>query len=141
MTPETCPTCREPLPPRARTGRRRKYCSAKCRDDAYRERIAQALVDQEVFEPIEDRPPVSEAHLHRLTVEAIANALEDKPPAPPEERLAAAVIETRVLAWQYRRLSREVRPDLSWRAELMSDHMTESLGRLFEGERNDNPQP
>lgn len=139
MSSPTCENCREPLPAPARTGRPRKTCSKRCRDALHLERQAQRLIDSEIFEPISDQPPVTEASLRRITIEALADALDNKPPAPPEERLISAVVETRVLAWNFKRLSREVRPDLSWRAELMSDSMTEDLGRIFEGVIDDQP--
>lgn len=94
-------------------------------------------MDSQIFEPVSDQPPLTEAQLRQITIDAIAEALDNKPPAPPEEQLIAAVIETKVLARNYKRLSREVRPDLSWRAERMSDTMTDAVGRLFDGVADD----
>lgn len=137
MSSPRCSTCQEPLPPSAKTGRPRRYCSKRCRDEAFRERAALRIVDAQIFEPAEGAPPVSEAVLRQITIDAIAEALDNKPPAPPEDQLIAAVIETKVLARNYKRLSREVRPDLSWRAERMHDTMTDAVGRLFEGVADD----
>lgn len=130
---ETCPTCREPLPPRASTGRPRKYCSARCRDDAYRERLAQ----QEVWQTLDDVQPVDDASLKRMTAEAVAEALNGIPNKSPEDRLAQAILETRNLAWHYRKLSRELRPDLGWRAERMGDSLLSTLRRLFTTEETE----
>lgn len=128
METQTCPTCREPLPPRASTGRRRIYCSDRCRDDAYRERLAQATVWESIDE---QQAPVDEETLKKITAEAISEALANKPEATPEERLAMAILESRNLAWHYNRLGRELRPDLSWRADRMSDSILTALRRLF----------
>lgn len=130
---ETCPSCREPLPARASTGRPRKYCSARCRDDAYRERLAQ----QEVWQRLDDVQPIDEESLKRMTAEAVAEALNGLPNASPEDRLAQAILESRNLAWHYKALSREIRPDLAWRAERMGDSIMSALRRLFTNEENE----
>lgn len=123
-----CPICREALPPRAKTGRTRLYCSARCRDEAYRNRIAQS----EVWESLDQEPaPIDEEVLKRLTVEAVAEALANKPEATPEEQLAMAILESRNLAWHYKKIGQEIRPDLAWRAERMSDSILTALRRLF----------
>lgn len=83
-------------------------------------------------------PPVTPEVLRALTINAIADAIEDRPEADPEDQLVAAVLETKVLAHGFHRLSREVRPDLAWRAEKMATSMTENVSRLFEGV-NDEP--
>lgn len=61
--------------------------------------------------------------------------LEGAPPAAPEEQLAVAIVETKVLASTYRSIAKQVPGTLSWRAERMSDSLQTGLRRYFkEGE-------
>lgn len=75
--------------------------------------------------------PVDEATLRALTIEAAAADLKQAPAAPPEERLVRAVIETRVLAGQFRALGRQVKSGLGLRAESMSDDLTQAIAKNF----------
>jgi hypothetical protein len=75
---------------------------------------------------------VDDEALRELTVEAVAAELDHRQTrTTPEDRLVRAVIETQVLAGQYRSLANQVRPELGWRAEAMSQDMRQSLTRLF----------
>lgn len=128
MTHPTCAYCRQSLPTAAKTGRPRRYCSDACRDGAYRDRQSQAVVWEQLDEPFD---PVDEATLRALTIEAVTADLTNRPSASPEERLVRAVIETRVLATQYMRIGQLTRPELSWRAQSMSEALRKDLARYF----------
>lgn len=67
----------------------------------------------------------------RQTVEALIGLVEGARPASPEGQLVAAIIETRTLAWQYRRIARDVGRDLGWRAEGMAEAVEAALKRFF----------
>jgi hypothetical protein len=128
MTRDSSPLCQQcgaNLPPAKATGRPRRYCSALCRDDAYRDRIANEVWGEA------QRDVVDEAALRVLTFEGIAAELEQREAAPPEEQLTRAVIETRVLAGQYQHLAGLVHANLAWRAQAMADGLRQELARLF----------
>ena len=52
--PSTCQQCGKPLPTARRTGRTRKYCSARCRSAARRERSAEATRELENVARVHD---------------------------------------------------------------------------------------
>lgn len=131
MTHPTCAYCREPLPPAAKTGRKRRYCSSACRDAAYRDRQAAS----EVWETVGPADPVDEDALRAMTVEAVVAEMQGIAPASPEERLIRAVLETRVLGSQYLQLSQQVRSELAWRSQQMGEAVLDDLARYF-GEEN-----
>jgi len=67
----------------------------------------------------------------RETVEALIGLVEDSRPSDPESQLARALLEQRTMAWQFRRLGREVGRDLGWRAESVADEIERALDRFF----------
>lgn len=117
------------MPPVAKTGRPRRYCSARCRDEAYRDRQAADL-----WEPWDGN--VSDTDLARAREEMqpqVDQLLEGAKAAPPEERLARAIVETQYLAQTYHQLGSEVPPALQWRSLRMSETITAALRRFFGG--------
>lgn len=108
-------------------GRPRAYCSPRCRDDAYRDRLASEIRwDEETR-----RQPISSADLVRETIPAIDALLDSTDGAPPPERLARAVIETRVLAHNFRRLEPDLEPSLAWRAGEIAERIDVAVDDLF----------
>lgn len=63
--------------------------------------------------------------------------ITDAASAPPEERLVRAVIETRVLASQYRRLEPDLPSNLAWRAADAGRRIDAVVDHLFEPEVDD----
>ena len=59
--------------------------------------------------------------------------LEELEKAPPSERLAKAVIESKVLAHNFRRLEPELEPGLAWRAGEMAETIDEAVTEIFPG--------
>lgn len=120
----TCPICGVALPPAKRTGRPRAYCSATCRQAAWRERT-QLTAWVEVVDPVD------EAALREVTAQAVEAELEARLSAPAVDQLARAVTESRVLARQYQRLARSLPDGLAWRSDGMAQTLAEGLGRFF----------
>ena len=133
MPAPVCAQCGRALPPRARTGRPRRYCSGACRTEASRDR--QAL---EVYVEDVEQPPAKlvAAQVREELLEVAEAVLVSELSAPPEDRLARAIVETRVLSTEYGRLAPELPPGLAWRAEDMSTSLDRSVDRLF-GAPND----
>lgn len=67
----------------------------------------------------------------RRTLEALADILSGAPAAPAEDRLAAALIDARQLAYMLRRLADDVAPPLRARALGLATAMREGLTRYW----------
>lgn len=127
MRAPTCPVCGDAITPRATPGRPRRYCSGRCRTEAYRTRQALEL---ELGEPLEDQPNVDT--VVRAELLDVADALiDDSRSAPPEEQLVRAVIETRNLAHSYRRLAPRLPTGLAWRADQAGARIDAVVDDLF----------
>lgn len=128
MTAPVCAQCGRDLPPRARTGRPRRYCSGACRMEASRDRQALAVYAEDV-----PQPPVElvQAQTREVLLEVADAIIEGTVSAEPTEQLARAIVETRVLSTQYGRLVPELPPGLAWRAEDMSGVLDRTVDRLF----------
>jgi hypothetical protein len=113
--------------PTRKGGRQRRYCSHRCRTEAYRDR--QAKHEWIDFEPA---PQVVTNQQLRAELEAVFDeVLISETRAAPEDRLARAIIESKTLASTYQELSREVEPNLSWRASRMSETLSAAIQRYF----------
>lgn len=110
---ERCRFCNRELPRRAPgAGRPRRYCGDPCKNAAYRQRKLEAE-----YRP---RPAFPETA---------------PPPTPnPDEQAARAVLEARMLAAAFIRLSELLPPSLAWRFEqtgyamqaVLADHFGEA---------------
>lgn len=121
-----CESCGTALPARAKTGRPRRYCSPRCRDEAWRRR--QVVDDWVTLEPLEPRA----GNGRREDLVAAAEAILDAEPIkPPEERLTSAVLESALLAHEFADVAGRVPRGLAWRATGMSDEIQTALRRYF----------
>jgi predicted nucleic acid-binding Zn ribbon protein len=125
VTHHSCVVCGNPIATRERPGNPRRYCSAACRTEAYRERQAQSF-----FEPVGEQPNVL-AIVKTDLAAVVESVLEDEASAPAEEQLARAVIETQTLATAYRRLEPKLPHGLSWRAADMGERINNAINDLF----------
>jgi hypothetical protein len=118
----------------AATGRKRRYCSGRCRQAASRERqgftVDAAALGDAVL-PEVTAAPVDEVTLRRFTAEALAAELEGVQPGDPMTRLIAAVGETENLAYTYKTLAQIAPRNLAWRANAMAEHLRRGLDRFF----------
>lgn len=129
MTPSRCTTCGEPIPARATPGRPRRYCSGRCRTEAYRQRQAAA------FEAEQIGPQPNPLEYVRAELLAVADTIAtNNAAAPVEDQLARAIIETRTLAGSFRRLEPRLPNGLGWRAGEASKRLERVVADLF-------PQP
>ncbi len=122
-----CKFCGVDLPTPARTGRPRAYCSSACRTAASRERVEGSWDWTQPAQPA----AVVEAQTREVLLEVAESIIEEVAAAPAEERLARAIVETRVLSSGYGRLAPDLPPALAWRAAEMSTTLGESVERLF----------
>jgi len=109
-----CAACSRPLTP-APTGRPRLYCSPRCRKAASRARARSWWPADPLAGPPLDAPALV------------------APDAPPDEQVAAAVLETLALAGALHRLGREARPRLAWRCETLAAALDAALADTFAG--------
>ncbi len=100
MSRTTCIVCNAPLRP---TGPPMRYCSARCRQAAYRARKS------EVFAGID--PPVAGAD--------------------PDEQVAQAVASAFWLAAELERLGRDASPGLAWRCTKISEDLLKAITKHF----------
>lgn len=128
MSPQVCAICGEAIPARATPGRPRRYCSGRCRTEAYRIRQMDAF-DSELVGP----QPSPAAYLRAELVQVAETIIEAEAKAPAEEQLARAIIEARALAAAFHGLSPQLPPALAWRAGTMAQQITTTLKRLFGG--------
>jgi hypothetical protein len=103
----TCAWCGAPLPPaNSRLGHPRWYCSAACREKAYRKRKA-------------------EKELQRVLVE---------PHVPPtDEQIALTILEAQSAAAAFTRLGLQVRPRLAERCLAVGQAIEQALEANFPG--------
>jgi hypothetical protein len=124
--PTRCVRCGEPLPVPALTGRVRLYCSEKCRYAARRHRASRSIPAALSV------PPVEPAALRRRRLAAaLAQAMEGAPPAAPEDRLAAVLLELLTAIAELDRLGPDLAPALSVRAEELRRRIEDALTRGF----------
>lgn len=123
-----CAECGKDLPPRAGTGRPRLYCDDPCRWRARDRKRAgwQALGDLAVM-------PVDPHTTRVRAAEAIVAVLEDVRPGPPEDRLAAWLIEAAQLSFAGRRIAEDLPPDLRARAQACALAIRAAIEREFPG--------
>lgn len=115
-----CVTCRRPLEPRAEPrGRPRLYCSDACRRRAWRDRQSTVAI--------------LEAYDAPAPTPAVNPAPSLPPAASTDDQVARAVLELTHIGGAFARLSREARPELAWRAELLAAKIREGLDDLFGG--------
>jgi RNA polymerase sigma-70 factor (ECF subfamily) len=108
-----CASCGQPLPPSQRpSGRQRRYCSATCRQAAYRRRAA-------AQQALPAAPEVDD--LVRLIY----------PAREPTDAVAEVLLELTIAARHCRRLAPEVPPALGWRCEALGVRLQELLAELF----------
>ena len=112
-----CTHCNTPLPPQARTGRRRRYCSPSCRSAAHR---ARALSFEPIPQPAVAQPP---GEIELLLAGRGADT---------DAQMAAALLEAQALAAIFSRLGREARPTLRWRCALVGQDIHDTLVHYFE---------
>jgi hypothetical protein len=117
---DCCEYCGEPLPPRAATGRRRRFCCDAHRRASGRERRAALGVAP-------DPDDVSEALNPGEPVKAFLVGQA----ASPDDQVLAAVHETLLLIVAYRRLGVEARRQFAWRCAGMAGAIEEALARYF----------
>lgn len=127
MSPYRCANCGDPIPPRATPGRPRRYCSGRCRTEAYRDRLAAEFL----AEPITEPQPRPDTLIRAELLEVAAALVEDSEAAPPEDQLTRAVIESRTVASQFRRLEPRLPKGLAWRAGEAGRRIDETLDDLF----------
>jgi len=97
-----------------KAGRRRRFCSAACKQAAYRSRH-----NEIVWEPLDNA--------------ASEHVPEPTPTPNPDEAVAVAVLEARTLAGTFRNLGRRARPPLAWRCEKTGAAIHAALDSYFEG--------
>lgn len=105
--------------------KRRRYCSARCRVAANRDRQRWGAGEPAASDLV-DLGNVSQA-----TAAGVAAVLAGEHTSDPVEQLCRAVSETETLAVEYQRLAQETPRNLAWRADGMSDHLRAGLQRLF----------
>ena len=96
--------------------------------EASRDRQALAVYVEDVPQPPAE---VVQAQTREVLLEVADAIIEETESADPTDRLAQAIVETRVLSKQYGRLVPELPPGLSWRAEDMSGVLDRTVDRLF----------
>jgi len=97
------------------TGRHRRFCSPACRQAAYRRRR-----DEIVWKPIDH------AHVEPVVV-------TPEPALRPDDAVAGAIVEARMLAGAFSSLGRRARPQLAWRCTKAGEAIHSALDDYFEG--------
>ena len=108
-----CLECGSPIQQTA-GGRPRLYCSNRCRQAGHRRRHS---LDE--LSPAASLEPIGQ---QRGTL---------PPPAPTEDQVACAILETRAIAGAFLRLGRGACPQLRWRCEGVGKALAEALSRYF----------
>lgn len=117
--------------PKSGRGRPRRYCTDGCREEAKaRRRLERSTGWTAAAVEMAEIPADPLTH-RRQTLESIADLLDGAPAAPPEDRLAQALIEARTLSYALRRLAVEVAPPLRARALGLATAITDALRRHF----------
>jgi len=117
LTIDRCEACTGPLPARAPRGRRRRYCSGRCRTAASRARRAHAGTPDGADVAGEGAEPV-EAFLRGHS-------------ASTDDQVLGVLHEALLLAATYRRLGAEARPPFAWRCSSMADVIDAAILRFF----------
>lgn len=122
-----CQECHGPLPPAARTGRPRKWCSERCRDRRRQRRRARTP-----FPPIAPLGyPSDPESVRRRTADAIVGALAGDAPAPAPDQAAQAIHELRWLAFRLERIQRDLPPRIGGRIGAVGRGIRDLLARHF----------
>lgn len=66
-------------------------------------------------------------------LDAVARLLEGERPAAAEDQIAEGLLAMRSLCWQFRRLGREVAPQLAWRCDRTADDLERVIEQVWEG--------
>lgn len=98
-----------------KAGRRRRFCSAACKQAAYRNRRTEI-----VWEPLDD-----------AGMEPVA--ITPEPTPHPDDAVASAIIEARTLAGTFTNLGCRARPQLAWRCTKTGDAIHSALDDYFDG--------
>jgi len=107
------PACTNPVA-QPKSGGRRRFCSAACKQAAYRARR-----NEIVWEPLDP---------------AVAEHVPEPTPTPnPDEAVAGAVLEARTLAGTFHNLGRRARPQFAWRCTKTGEAIHSALDDYFEG--------
>jgi hypothetical protein len=122
--PTTCALCGKPLPISRGTGRPRRFCSAKCRYEA-RHRRARVV---NAGEPIAIPEAPSRDELAASLTFLVDPAA---PPAAPEDQLARALLELRMVEGSLRRLGPELPPRLAGPTGKLANALDRELRRSF----------
>jgi len=97
--------------PARRRGRRRHYCSPRCRQAAYRQREASFRVDPSLLGP----QPLPEL----------------KMAAGTDEQVARAILEARSITGALLRLGSAARPQFAWRCAKAGAEIRDALEKYF----------
>lgn len=111
-------TCEAPLctnlVTQPKTGRHRRFCSDVCRKAAFNLRH-----NEIVWEPLDD---------------VVAEHVPEPTPTPnPDDAVAGAIVEARIIAGTFRNLGRRARPQLAWRCTKTAEAIHAALEDYFEG--------
>ena len=122
------------MPPGAATGRRRRFCSDRCRHAAKYERrqvIASWDAGGVGLVPVAD-PSVAEPVVS-ATVDGLVSVLSGGRSGDAVGQVARAIVEARVLSASLARLGREggLPLQLAWRCVQLSDAITGSVRECF----------
>jgi hypothetical protein len=134
-----CAWCGRPLPLPKGSGRPRKYCNDSCRYAAKNDRVR--LVEGWTAGGVDLHPAagMSSAELE-ATVTGLTAGLRDRPEGDAVDRLAAAVIEARVLAAAFGRLAAEpsLAKQLAYRCAIVcaaiAGAIDDAFGKATDGE-------
>ena len=95
--------------------------------EASRDRQALAVYEPETLQPV----AVVAAQAREELLQVAESIIVEDAQAPATDRLARAIVETRVLSTGYARLAPELPPGLAWRAADMSSTLDSEVSRLF----------
>lgn len=126
-----CRGCGGSLPPAARTGRPRQWCSDACRKKRERKERRRAgwRAQQGRFPTI----PPDPLTLRLRTFQLVAELLEGRAPAAPEDQLAQLLLELEQGTFMLRRLSTELVPQLVGPAGELATDIERAILRHFPG--------
>lgn len=132
MPPITLPICAcgcgEPLPPPVRaSGRPRRYLNDAHKARAKRRRLAPSWGGEPAAQVLGTDPETR----HRRALQALADYLGGKPPAPPEAQLAQLLIELTQAVFVLRSLTPRLHAQLAPRAEHLARGLDDALRQSF----------
>ncbi len=115
-----CEQCLEKLPPQAPGGgRRRRFCSDRCRQIARRRRL------------LEEQEPLAGATLTNAEIDDACREDLAKLSKDPEAALADALGLMLWAVGTFRKLGGQVSPRLAWRCRKMAIHIDQGLSEYF----------